>query len=104
MLAVGGTEGPTLASRSRSPGRPPRAPASGDHGPVSELYLSQHLEHGQTMMVEELPPFNATTRDGEQRIVSDTPMVERRSIPQFGGMVTLYTRTSPIRLLYYGNW
>ena len=56
------------------------------------------------MMVEELPPFNATTRDGEQRIVSDTPMVERRSIPQFGGMVTLYTRTSPIRLLYYGNW
>lgn len=36
--------------------------------------------------------------------INHTPMVERRSIPQFGGMVTLYTRTSPLRLLYYGNW
>ncbi|KAI9558876.1 hypothetical protein GHT06_015665 [Daphnia sinensis] len=52
-------------------------------------------------VVQTRTPF--VIRNGEM-IMNDLPMVERRSIPQFGGMVILYTRASPLRLLYYGNW
>ncbi|KAK4010946.1 hypothetical protein OUZ56_020065 [Daphnia magna] len=52
-------------------------------------------------VVQTRTPF--VIRNGEM-IMNELPMVERRSIPQFGGMVILYTRASPLRLLYYGNW
>lgn len=56
------------------------------------------------VVMESRSSLMMNTSDGHQTTINHIPMLERRSIPQFGGMVTLYTRTSPLRLLYYGNW